>query len=32
VYIEQIEESVGEYNSIEETKHEKGELMKLAEV
>lgn len=32
VYIDQIEASVQEYNSIEETKHEKGELMKLAEV
>ena len=32
MYIDQIETSVQEYNSIEETKHEKGELMKLAEV
>ena len=32
IYIDQIEEGIKEYNMIEETKHEKGELMKLAEV
>ena len=32
IYIDQIEAGIQEYNMIEETKHEKGELMKLSEV
>jgi hypothetical protein len=30
VYIGEIEDAVGEYGRVEEVKHEKGELMKLA--
>jgi len=30
VYIPEIEGALGEYGRIEEVKHEKGELMKIA--